>query len=154
MKAKIIGGILLIVGTSIGGGMLALPMATAPGGFVNSILLFLGVWVVTVVAAFLLLEANLALPAGTNMVSMARKTLGPLGQIVTWFLYLMLLYALICAYIAGGSDLFQSIMAALHVHVSTTLSSICFTVLLGSVVFFGIKVVDITNRGLMTVKLL
>ena len=36
-NSKLIGGILLIVGTSIGGGMLALPVSTAPAGMLNSI---------------------------------------------------------------------------------------------------------------------
>jgi tyrosine-specific transport protein len=39
MNLKIIGGALLIVGTSIGGGMLALPIATAPSGFLGALLL-------------------------------------------------------------------------------------------------------------------
>ena len=38
-KSKFIGGLLLIVGTSIGGGMLALPVSTAEAGFFNSIFL-------------------------------------------------------------------------------------------------------------------
>lgn len=36
-NSKFIGGILLIVGTSIGGGMLALPVSTAEVGFTNSV---------------------------------------------------------------------------------------------------------------------
>ena len=36
VDTKLIGGILLIVGTSIGGGMLALPIATAEAGITNS----------------------------------------------------------------------------------------------------------------------
>jgi tyrosine-specific transport protein len=153
MNTKMLGGILLIVGTSIGGGMLALPMATAAGGFMHASLLFLGVWAVTVVAAFLLLEVNLALPEGTNMVSMAKKTLGPLGQVITWLFYLLLLYALICAYIAAGGDLLHSVMTTLHIQLSSRVSAVCFALLFATVVFFGIRVVDITNRFLMSFKL-
>ena len=32
MKSKIFGGVLLIIGTSLGAGMLALPLVTAAGG--------------------------------------------------------------------------------------------------------------------------
>lgn len=153
IKGRFIGGILLIVGTSIGGGMLALPMATAAGGFFHSLFLFIAVWLVTVVAAFFILEVNLALPNGTNLISMARRTLGPLGQITTWVFYLLLLYALLCAYTAGGGDLVQSLLSGYGLHISEAFSSFIFVVLLGSVVFHGIKLVDFTNRGLMIVKL-
>ena len=105
MNNKMIGGILLIVGISIGGGMLALPIVTAAGGFYHSLWLFIGAWLVTVIGAFLILEINLWLPAGTNMISMARATLGVPGQVVTWLVYLVLLYVLLAAYLAGGSDL-------------------------------------------------
>ena len=153
IRSKFIGGILLIVGTSIGGGMLALPMATASGGFLHSLLLFVAVWLVTVVAAFFILEVNLSLPNNTNLVSMAKRTLGPLGQVVTWVFYLLLLYALLCAYTAGGSDLVQSLLQGVGLSVSSALSSFIFLVILGSIVFNGIRVVDFTNRGLMFAKL-
>lgn len=39
-RSKLMGGILLIVGTSIGGGMLALPVSTAEMGFANSLFFF------------------------------------------------------------------------------------------------------------------
>jgi tyrosine-specific transport protein len=36
MDSKLFGGILLILGTAIGGGMLALPIATTEIGFLNA----------------------------------------------------------------------------------------------------------------------
>lgn len=153
MTSKIIGSILLIIGTSIGGGMLALPMATAAGGFLHSIILFLGAWAVTVIAAYYILEVNLWLPENTNMISMAHATLGKIGQAVTWLCYLFLLYSLMSAYIASGGDLLQNILANFHVHLSRWANSILFTLILGSVLFFGVHAVDIANRGLMAIKL-
>ncbi len=40
MHSRFLGGILLIVGTSIGGGMLALPIANAASGFWTSSLFY------------------------------------------------------------------------------------------------------------------
>lgn len=153
MISKIIGGILLIIGTSIGGGLLALPMATAGGGFTHSIGLFVGAWLVMTFGAFFILEVNLRLPEHTNMVSMAKATLGNGGKIFTWIIYLMLLYALLSAYIAGGADLVRQLSAALHLSIPQWLGGILFVVIFGAIVHGGIRTVDRTNRVLMTVKM-
>ena len=154
MKSKFIGGVLLIVGTSIGGGMLALPMAAAAGGFFHSMLLFLGAWLVTVLAAFYILEANLWLPEGTNLVSMAKVTLGKAGQLVTWFAYLLLLYSLLSAYIAGGTDLLHNLLLLAHINSPRWLAAALFVIILGAVLYYGVRAVDWANRGLMSTKLI
>lgn len=154
MTSRLIGGILLIIGTSIGGSMLALPMATAAGGFMHSTLLFLGAWIIMTIGAFLILEVNLWLPEGTNLVSMAKATLGPYGALITWLVYLVLLYSLLSAYVAGGSDLLDNLLTQANVHLSPWLSAVLFTCLFGYVVSNGVRVVDIVNRGLMSTKLI
>ena len=62
MNSKMIGSVLLIVGTAIGAGMLALPIATAQLGFAGSIILLFVSWFVMTGGAFLLLEVNLWMP--------------------------------------------------------------------------------------------
>jgi len=95
MDFKLLGSILLIVGTSIGAGMLALPIATAQLGFFGSLILLLICWFVMTAGALLLLEVNLWLPQNSNLISMAKATIGPIGQIVAWITYLLLLYYLL-----------------------------------------------------------
>lgn len=153
MDSKLIGSILLVVGTSIGAGMLALPIATAQLGFVGSLILLCGCWFVMTVGAFLILEVNLWLPQNSNLISMAQMTIGPVGQMIAWLAYLLLLYSLLCAYIAGGSDIFHNLFLMGHVNIPRSLSSIVFTLLLGTVVYLGIRAVDYVNRGLMFFKL-
>lgn len=153
MNSKLIGGILLVVGTTIGAGMLALPVATAQLGFWGSLVLLVACWAVMTSCAFLFLEVNLWLPPNSNLVSMAGATLGKAGQGVAWVVYLVLLYSIICAYIAGGGDLFHYILATSGIQISQGLSSILFTAIFGSVVYFGIRSVDYVNRGLMFGKL-
>jgi tyrosine-specific transport protein len=150
---KLLGGILLIIGTSIGGGMLALPIATSPIGFVQSSFLLFFCWFVMTAGAFIILEVNLWLPNESNIISMAKATLGKSGQAVAWVTCLLLLYSLLAAYIAGGSDFFKSLLTLAHVSLPSWLVSILFTVLLGQIVFRGIQSVDIVNRGLMFAKL-
>lgn len=153
MDLKLLGSILLIVGTSIGAGMLALPIATAQLGFAGSLILLYACWFVMTVSAFLILEVNLWLPQNSNLISMARATIGPIGQIIAWITYLLLLYSLLCAYIAGGSDLFHNLLLANGMDIPAWVSAIVFTCLFGSIVFLGIRAVDYVNRGLMLVKL-
>jgi tyrosine-specific transport protein len=150
---KLLGGILLIVGTAIGGGMLALPIATAPAGFVQSSLLLFFCWVVMTAGAFLILEVNLWLPRDTNLVSMARATLGKPGQAIAWLSCLLLMYSLLAAYIAGGSDFLRNVLSAGNINLPSWSVAILFTFILGFVVFHGIKSVDWCNRGLMFIKL-
>jgi len=153
MGSKILGSVLLIVGTSLGAGMLALPVVTAAGGYWHSLWLFFGIWLLTVFTAFLLLEVNLWLPERTNLISMAKSTLGTFGQIITWLTYLLLLYSLLSAYIAGGSDLLHNVLQLFRIDSPPWLDATLFTFVLGAVVYNGIKVVDWTNRGLMAIKL-
>lgn len=153
MDSKLIGGILLIVGTSIGAGMLGLPLATASLGFVGSLFLLLACWVLMTFSAFLILEVNLLMPDNSNLISMAKATLGKSGQAVAWAVTLLLLYSILCAYISGGSDLFHNLMLQRKYEFSTALSAILFTFIFGSVVYMGIRAVDYVNRGLMFLKL-
>jgi tyrosine-specific transport protein len=151
--SKLIGGILLIVGTSIGGGMLALPVTTAEVGFTNSLFFLVACWAVMTAGALLILEVNIRLPIGSNMISMAKSTLGLPGQIIAWITYLFLLYTLLCAYISGGSDVLSGLLQNMHIVLPSWLTPILFTGLFSLVVYQGIRSVDYVNRGLMFGKL-
>ena len=153
LNSKLIGGILLIVGTSIGGGMLALPVSTAEVGFGNSLFFLIACWLIMTSGALLVLEVNLRLPAGSNMISMAKSTLGLPGQIIAWITYLFLLYTLLSAYISGGSDVFNSLLQKANIHLPTWITSVIFTSVFSLVVYKGIRSVDYVNRGLMFGKL-
>ena len=105
------------------------------------------------VGAFLILEVNLRLPAGSNMISMAKSTLGLPGQIMAWISYLCLLYSLLAAYISGGSDVFNGLLQSAHIHLPAWITSIVFTFSFSLIIYSGIRAVDYVNRGLMFGKL-
>lgn len=153
MHSKFIGGVLLIVGTSIGGGMLALPVANAAAGFWQSSLFLLLCWLLMTLGALFVLEVNLYLPPGKNMISMAAATLGKPGLLVAWLSYLFLLYSLLSAYIAGGADVFGGILQLINFRPSAWQLSLIFTLAFGLIVYGGIHRVDLFNRGLMFAKL-
>jgi tyrosine-specific transport protein len=151
---KLLGGILLIVGSAIGAGMLALPIVMAPIGFFHSTFLLVGCWLLMTSGALLLLEINLWLPPNSNIISMAKTTLGKSGQAVSWVIYLLLLYSLLSAYIAGGSDFLMDLFHLAHITMLPWLNICLFTLLFGYIVFRGIQSVDYANRFLMSLKLI
>ncbi len=133
--------------------MLALPVSTAAVGFTNSIFFLILCWLAMTVGALLILEVNLRLPVGSNMVSMAKTTLGIPGQIIAWITYLLLLYSLLAAYISGGSDVLSSLLHKINLNPPGWLAALFFTVIFGLIVYGGIRSVDYVNRGLMFGKL-
>ncbi len=153
MNSKIAGGILLIVGTCIGAGMLALPIAAAGGGFIYSSLLLVFFWAITAFSAFLILEVNLWFAPRNNLITMARETLGKPGEIITWVTYILLLYSLLAAYISGGSALFSAALNWAGIAAPAWVSSLLFVLIFGYIVYRGITPIDYVNRALMTAKL-
>src|SRR5262245_13572036 len=103
---RLIGGILLVAGTTIGAGMLAIPVVSSFGGFFSSFALLFFCWLFFFYTAWILLDVNLASPGAENLISMVGRALGPLGKAVCWVAYLLLLYSLTAAYIAGGPPFF------------------------------------------------
>lgn len=153
VNSKLIGGILLIVGTSIGGGMLALPVSMAAVGITNSIIFLFLCWLVMTAGALLILEVNLSFPPGSNIITMAKATIGLPGQIIAWTTCLILLYSLLSAYISGGSDLLNSLLHQFNFDLPDAVTAIMFTILFGVIIYSGINTVAYINRWLMFGKL-
>lgn len=110
LRNKSLGGVLLVAGTCIGAVTLALPVSTATLGLVGTLAAFAVTWAVMYLSGLLVLEVNLSLPAGSSFISMARETLGPVGEGMTWVCYLLLLYSLLAAYFSGGGDLVHGLV--------------------------------------------
>jgi tyrosine-specific transport protein len=154
MNGRFVGAVFLILGTCIGGSMLALPMATAQEGIVRTLVIMLGAWLMMTAGAFALLRVNLKLPENSNLISMAQATLGRIGALITWLATLTLLYTLLSAYISSGEDLLATIFEQIHITTPLWLNAVLFTAILGLIIFRGISLVDYVNRGLMGSKLL
>lgn len=147
---KWFGGVLLIAGTTIGGGMLALPVSTGLSGFIPSSLLLIAYWVFMTYTAFLMLEVNLWMEKRSNLVSMAHFTLGKWGEAVSWVTYLFLLYSLTTAYIAGSSNLFlDGYEGVVGTSLPTWVGPLPLLLVFGFFVWMGTESVDLINRLLM-----
>jgi tyrosine-specific transport protein len=152
MNFKLIGSVLMLLGTCTGAGMLALPLATARYDCSTAFIFLGSCWVLMTLGAFALLEAHLWMPCGSNLFTLSHQTLGRVGNLFSLMIYLLLLYSLIAAYIAGCSDLFSSFLGHYGVVLEPVYST-CFAFgILFSVITFGIQIIDITNRLLMLLK--
>ncbi|MEZ9626203.1 aromatic amino acid transport family protein [Aliivibrio fischeri] len=155
MKTKVLGSSLIIAGTTIGAGMLALPLVSASLGFFTASLLMIGIWAIMSYTSLLMLEVHQYGDQSATLHSLARQFLGKYGQKVATFSMLFLFYALCAAYIAGGSEQFHSkLNELLPFELSNFASTIIFTCIVATIITFGTKTVDIINRGLFTLKLI
>lgn len=147
-KGSVFGGILLIAGSCIGAGMLALPILTGMAGFFPTLLMFIIAFILMTTTGLLLVEVQGWFQEETNLLSIVGKTLGPVFKGMSLTLYLFLFYALITAYIAGSG-----VHTAALFSVSPFWGSLFFTLLFGSLVYFGTYPVDLCNRFLMLGKM-
>lgn len=148
MKSKVIGSMMIVAGTAIGAGMLAIPIVTAKLGFALSALLLVACWAAMTTTGFLILHVNLAFEEHSNFSTMARHTIGYAGRLLTWIFFFLLLYALTAAYMTGGASLLNHMAPWL----SAKMSALLFTIILGTFVYMGVQSVDYANRILISLK--
>jgi tyrosine-specific transport protein len=149
-----IGGILLIAGSCIGAGMLALPIMTGLSGFFPSLLMFIIAWGFMTVTGLLMVEVNSSFAQRVNIGSMAERAFGKTGRIISWVLYLFLFYSLLVAYISGSGSLsstyFQTVFSW---HVPKWVGAFFFTAIFGILAYQGTRTVDHWNRVFMFGKI-
>ncbi len=147
---QIFGGMLLVAGSCIGAGMLALPILTGLSGFFPSLIMLVLSWAFMTFTGLLLIEVNGWFQSQVNLISMAQESLGKKGRLTAWLSYLFLFYSLLVAYTAASGSIFSAILEALFtISLPPSLASIFFTVLFGYIVYLGTRPVDLFNRILM-----
>lgn len=143
----VLGGTLLIAGITLGVGMLALPVATASGGFIPSLFIYLICWIFMLCTGLLILEACIWMPKNANLITLTSRLLGKWGGGACWVLYLFLFSCLMVAHVAGGggivSDLSQETLPI-------WLGTILYVIIFSPIVYFGALWVDRLNLILMT----
>ncbi|OGT43442.1 MAG: hypothetical protein A3F13_08660 [Gammaproteobacteria bacterium RIFCSPHIGHO2_12_FULL_40_19] len=149
---KQFGSIYLILGTCIAAGMLGLPVVTAQYHFALTAIMLISSWLLMTTGAWCLLQVNMTMPQGANFISMSEAMFGRVVKYITSIAFLMLLYSLICAYVAASSDLLQALFLHIHAVIPRWLATLLATVILGGIVYQGIRTVDIANRFLMSAK--
>lgn len=145
-KTSVFKGTLLVAGTTIGGGVLALPVLTSLGGFLPSIIIYLLCWAFMACTGLLFLEVCHWMEGESNIVSMAEKTLGKWGKYFAWGVYLFLFYCLTLAYVIGCGQLVVELSGG---RLSEWAGAVVFVALFAPFLFAGARVIGRLNVGLM-----
>jgi tyrosine-specific transport protein len=149
-RGSLLGGILLVAGCCIGAGMLGLPVLSAQAGFQPSLVMFVICWLFMLYTGLLLLEVNLWYGGEISIITMAERTLGRGGKIVSWLVFLFLFYSLMVAYVAASGSLITDFIGDMTGHYwHHGIGSLLFSMLFGVLLYLGIGAVDWFNRLLM-----
>ncbi|CCB86667.1 amino acid permease [Parachlamydia acanthamoebae] len=145
-RGNIFSAMFLVAGTCIGGGMLALPVATGVSGFIPSLSIMAVCWLAMTLTALFLVEVSLWFEEGAHVITMTQKILGPIGKAVSWFLYLFICYASIVAYTAGGGIQIASALGHyLGLPISKEIGALIFVVFFTFVIYLGSRFVGKVN---------
>ena len=147
---KTIGSTLLVAGTMIGAGMLAMPLTSAGIGFGFTLVLLLGLWALLTFSALLFVELYQTAESDAGIGTLAEQYFGKTGRIIATAVLIIFLYALIAAYVSGGGSLLKDLLPESF---GDKVSALLFTVIFGSFIVIGTHSVDKINRVLFFVML-
>ena len=147
---KTVGSTLLVAGTMIGAGMLAMPLTSAGIGFGFTLVLLLGLWALLTFSALLFVELYQTTESDAGIGTLAEQYFGKAGRIIATAVLIIFLYALIAAYISGGGSLLKDLLPESF---GDKVSILLFTVIFGSFIVIGTHSVDKINRVLFFVML-
>ena len=147
---KTVGSTLLVAGTMIGAGMLAMPLTSAGIGFGFTLVLLLGLWALLTFSALLFVELYQTAESDAGIGTLAEQYFGKAGRIIATAVLIIFLYALITAYISGGGSLLKDLLPESF---GDKVSILLFTVIFGSFIVIGTHSVDKINRVLFFVML-
>ena len=147
---KTVGSTLLVAGTMIGAGMLAMPLTSAGIGFGFTLVLLLGLWALLTFSALLFVELYQTAESDAGIGTLAEQYFGKAGRIIATAVLIIFLYALIAAYVSGGGSLLKDLLPESF---GDKVSILLFTVIFGSFIVIGTHSVDKINRVLFFVML-
>ena len=129
------------MGTSVGAGMLGLPVETGKGGFLPSLIFLVINWLVMTGTALLLVEVLAKAKHNANFVSLTEKILGSNFKIITFCVYIILFMSLTLAYVKGGGIFLSNVFFSLPV----SFGCLIFLLLFAPLIILGSKVLSFGN---------
>ncbi|MCB1712514.1 MAG: hypothetical protein KDH96_08585 [Candidatus Riesia sp.] len=142
MLNKILGSIFLISGTSIGAGMLAIPIKLSGISFGASTLIFFVSWILMLISSFAMLEISLWTNTNGNIQSIGSLFFNKNFSIIISTIYILFFYSLIIAYISGS----YSILSSSLNHKTKIIYKILFILPFCLINFYGLKIIDNINK--------
>lgn len=107
---KQIGGVLLVAGTCLGSGIIALPMVLANLGIISSIALMFVIWAVVYYTSLISIELNLQAGTGLALGALGRRFSGRGAELLGNVCLKILSYSLLAVYLYGGSSVFKELI--------------------------------------------
>ena len=149
---KTVGSTLLVAGTMIGAGMLAMPLTSAGIGLTATVFLLIGLWAVLTFTALLFVELYQTADSDAGIGTLAAQYFGKTGRIISTAVLIVFLYALIAAYVSGGGSLLMDLLPAMgDKDTMNKIAVLVFTIFFGSFIVIGTHSVDKINRVLFFV---
>ena len=145
---KQIGAIMLVAGTCIGSGMIALPMMLAKLGIIPSIFLVAVLWAVIYYTCLVNIELNLQAGKGLALGALGKKFSGKIAEVIGTGSYKILSYALLAVYLYGGSSVIQKMLANNELAFNNIASVYALVAIL--TLLLPLKYIDYVNRILFT----
>ena len=102
---KTLGTTLLVSGTMIGAGMLAMPLTSAGIGFTFTVVLLVSLWVLLTYSALLFVEVYQTTESDSGIGTLSALYFGNAGRVISTTVMFVFLYALLAAYISGGGQI-------------------------------------------------
>ncbi|KAJ8603812.1 hypothetical protein CTAYLR_000232 [Chrysophaeum taylorii] len=147
----------LVAGTTVGAGILALPQATLPAGYVPGCGALVGSWVFMLVSGLLIAETTTTAICetkrpGLGLLATSSRTLGGAAGGIAGLAYAFIHYALLVAYIAAGGELLFEAIDGIGAEIPEAAGGALFVATFGaSVAFGGSKFVERLNSSLVVV---
>lgn len=140
---KQIGSIMMVAGTCIGSGMIALPMVLVKLGLIPSLVLMLVIWGIMYYTSLVSLELNLQARHGLSLGALGKYFSGRVAELIGTISIKLLSYALLAVFIYGGASVLQNLMnsGVSMMDIESWYAGIAALVLL-----LPIKLVDHINR--------
>lgn len=142
---KQMGAIMMVAGTCIGSGMIALPMVLVKLGLIPSLVLMLVIWAVVYYTSLISLELNLQARHGLSLGALGKYFSGRGAEIIGTVSIKLLSYALLAVYIYGGASVLKNLINS---NKSMFYIESWYAVIAALVLLLPIKLVDHVNRVL------
>lgn len=142
------GAVLLIAGTCIGGGMIALPMVLSKIGLIPSIALMLLTWAIIYYTAIINLELSLQAGKPMSLADLGEKFSGKIAKLIGNLSFQVLSFALVAVYIHGGSSVLENTIEHAIPNLDITFFSVtsAYSLIAFFILSLPIKFIDYINR--------
>lgn len=150
----ITGSTLLLAGTAIGAGMIALPMTLSKVGLLPGMIALLVIWASVYYSALTTADLNFRAGQPSSINSLARLFQGRKAEWICKICMLLLTYSLMVAYLSGGSSIIESLLqSAADNNITSQVPAydtilITFTIFLFTILISKTKLIDSINRVL------